>query len=325
MSTPRVVVGVPLFRHADYLPQALETLLGQTLREVAFVLCDDRSPDDSVAVAARYAQSDPRIHLEINERRLGLVANWWRTFELARRLHPDAEYFVWGSDHDAWHPRFLTEVVAALDARPGAVLAFPRNVRVDADGSVLRKPWTDRGTDGLQEPVARVRAACDRMVPGDMVYGVVRAETMARTRFRPVLVPDRLLLSELAMLGEFVEVPQVLWHRRFKHPVTAARQRASLFGSRAPWWTRLPWWVPHAACLTASALKGPAFPGLSRGRRLLLGAVVVRKEAAMHLRGQVSFTANWLTHELDRPRNRIVGAVLRAAQLLLRRRPVKEP
>lgn len=319
MSGPRVVIGVPLFGHAQYLPEALETLLAQTFDDLALVLCDDGSNDDTLAVATRYAERDGRIHLEANERRLGLAGNWRRAFERARTLHPGAEYFAWGSDHDAWHPRFLAELVSALDARPEAVVAFPHNVRVDAGGTILRGPWNGRGTEGLCNPATRVRAACDRMVPGDMIYGLMRMRSLAHTRFRSVLVPDRLLLSELAMQGEFVEVPRILWHRRFKHPVTAARQRASLFAGPAPSWTLLPWWMPHAAALLGGALAGPPLPGVPRSRRVHLSAIVVRREALMHLRGRVNFSVNRIAQQLDAPRNPAVGMALRSAQELRHR------
>jgi hypothetical protein len=61
-----------------------------------------------------------------------------------------------------------------------------------------------------------------------------------------VLVPDRLLLSELALLGEFVQVPQVLWERRFVGLADLERQRRAFWPDGAPPYSRLPWWVVHA-------------------------------------------------------------------------------
>jgi hypothetical protein len=62
-----------------------------------------------------------------------------------------------------------------------------------------------------------------------------------------VLVPDRLLLSELALLGEFVQVPRVLWERRFVGLADLARQKRAFWPDGAPASTWAPWWVTHAA------------------------------------------------------------------------------
>jgi hypothetical protein len=52
--------------------------------------------------------------------------------------------------------------------------------------------------------------------------------------FRPVLLPDRQLLSALSLLGEFRQVPDVLWYREASGPFSHARQRQMFFPGRAP-------------------------------------------------------------------------------------------
>jgi hypothetical protein len=321
VSDIRVVVGVPAYEHAEYLPEALETLLGQRSDGVEIVLRDDCSSDDTIAIARRYASGDRRLHVYTGERRLGLAGNWWATFERARALHPQAEYFAWGSDHDVWHPSFVERLVAALDARPSAVLAYPRNVRIDAGGVVLREPWSDRDTASITDVRTRVDAAYRLMVPGDMVYGVMRAEALERARFDPVLVPDRLLLAKLAMQGEFVQVPQVLWRRRFVHPVTPERQRRALYPNGAPWWSLLPWWVPHVFLLARAAISEEPYPGLSRRQHLSLGMAITRIAVGMHARGQVNLAFNRLSAELAAPRNRVTAVALPVAQRIWRALP----
>ena len=68
--------------------------------------------------------------------------------------------------------------------------------------------------------------------------------------FRGVLLPDRLLLVKLALLGQIRQVDRVLWYRRYLARSTLGRQRGALFGARgAPWWTYLPWWFVHAVAI----------------------------------------------------------------------------
>ena len=69
------------------------------------------------------------------------------------------------------------------------------------------------------------------MSAGNMIYGLARArDVKACGVFRPVLVPDRLLIMELALRGEFQQVPEVLWFRRtYGRIFSLGRQRQSFF------------------------------------------------------------------------------------------------
>ena len=267
--SPRVVIGTPLYGRAEYLPGALDSLLGQSFVDFAVVALDDASPDRTSEVLAKYGRRDPRLWWHRHSRRVGMAANWRMAYELAVRRHPEAEYFAWASDHDLWDPCWLEALVAELDRHPEAVLAYPRGAVVDGEGRTVRDPWSFE-TRGRAEPAARLRAAAWGMRAGDMVYGLFRVPPLRRAGiFRPVLWPDRLLLVELTAEGSFHQVPELLWWRRFAPEVrvrsAARRQRRSLYAGRTPLVARLPWWLGHVLALVRKALAGPA-----EGRRARL-------------------------------------------------------
>jgi glycosyltransferase involved in cell wall biosynthesis len=242
---PRVVIAAPLYGQAGPLREALASLLSQTFEDFRLVLVDDRSQDETVDVVR--ALADPRVELHVNERRLGMLGNTNRAWAMSRAAYPDATYWALGSDHDVWAPTWLERLVEALDARPQAVLAYPRTRRVDAAGRTVAESWSF-STEGIADPRARLRHALSRMVSGDMIYGLFRAQALDRHGFyRPVLAPDRLLLSELALDGEFVQVPEVLWSRRYVNRGLLSRQRAAFWPDRRPpLAAHLPWWTVHA-------------------------------------------------------------------------------
>lgn len=262
--SPRVVMGVPTCDHAGHVREALSSLLAQTYRDVAFVVVDDASSDGTATVAAETIAGDPRAALHVNPVRLGLVDNWRRAYTLAREAHPQLEYYAWASDHDLWQPRWLEELVSALDSRPTAVLAYPRDERIDDAGVVFRRPQRDFSTEGVRSPVRRVARAIPGMRAGSMVYGLFRSQALERAGvFRRVLHPDRLLLLELALQGEFVQVPDVLWQRRYAGTGgTRRRQRRTLFAERPPALTYLPSWLVHTAI--AATHTGPQPPRSAR-------------------------------------------------------------
>jgi glycosyltransferase involved in cell wall biosynthesis len=288
-AEPAVVVGIPLYGREQWLPEAFDSLLAQTYRDAAFVLVDDCSPDGSFAVATELARGDDRVVAVRNDERLGLVGAWRRAFDLARERHPRARYFAWGSDHDHWEPEWLAALVEVLDANPDAVLAYPFNVRLDEKGDVvLVSRWFDTG--GEPSPRRRLTRAASRMAPGNMVYGLFRVSALERAGpFPYVIGPDRLLLAHLAVLGEFRQVPEVLWHRRFAGRVTASRQRRAFFpGRRPPWHAYLPWWLVHGAILAwRYGVHGDARPALSRPAALAAAASYVGRSALGRLRRNV--------------------------------------
>ena len=140
--SPRVVFGGILFNHAAEFREALESVLGQTYQDFAVILVDDRSTDETPAIAAEYAALDARVTYVANPERLGMIGNSVRAFELARQQYPHAEYFAWISDHDLWHPRWLQQMVDTLDRHRDVVLAYPKNRRI---GRSVRFSRASRG------------------------------------------------------------------------------------------------------------------------------------------------------------------------------------
>lgn len=268
-SSPRVVIGVPLYNRAEYLPSALGSLLSQTYRDFALVLIDDCSTDATAEIVQNYLESDIPVTFRVNPQRLGMIENWCGVFRLGRQLYPEAEYFAWGSDHDLWDPHWLAELVSELDRYPDVVLAYPYVVRITAEGEVFRGPFRFQ-TLGDPSALSRLARTCFRMSAGNMVYGVFRAGVLERaSMLRPVLLPDRLLLAESSLYGQFRQVPEVLWQRRFGGLFSFDRQRASFFPNGVPAYARLPWWLLHICSLVrALAVEGSGRPIISRGRGL---------------------------------------------------------
>lgn len=265
--SPTVAIGAPLYNHADQLREALESILTQRYTDFGLVLIDDCSTDDTPLIAQEYAKIDRRIAYYRNDERIGLSRNWRRAFDLARELYPGAKYFAWASDHDMWHPRWLASLVAEMERYPDVVLAYPLNVRVSYSGQTVKPiPWTFE-TFGMNTVRERFRLTCLGMFPGKMIYGLFRLKALASVGiFHSVLLPDRLLLTELSLHGQFKQVPEILWFRRWRPgEFSHLRQRAALFPGGRPLYAYVPWWATHAAILTWNlSIRGAARPRVSR-------------------------------------------------------------
>jgi Glycosyl transferase family 2 len=313
---PRVVIGVPVFNGEPHVAEAIESLLGQTFRDFALMLFDDGSTDCTGDIARRYLAVDDRMRYERNPERLGMVANWRRAFSRAREVYGDFDYFAWGSDHDVWHPRFLESLVNRLDRHPESVVAYPLSLGFADDDMVVREPF-EFETSGIVSPRRRMALAQRGMVAGYMVYGLFRAPHLARCGiYRSVLLPDRLLFSELCLYGDFQQVPEILWYRRFRPGVAASleRQRTSFFPNGAPRHAYLPWPVQHAGALAlALVVAGTGRPELSRADGAAMTAAYLRHSATFELRRRLirRLSPHWKPRRKRLARSRSARALYR--------------
>jgi hypothetical protein len=252
-AAPSTVFGLAAYNGEAHLAQALESLLLQSRGDLAVVVVDDASTDRTGEIAQRYAELDARVSYDRNERQLGLVRNWRRAFELAGERYPRAPYFAWASDHDVWGVRWLERLAAELDEHPEAVLAYPLAVRIDDRGSEY--PTRERifDTAGVGDPRERLRRVAGELRgAGELVYGLMRRSAAERCGPFPLAVlADRLFLARLGLEGEFRQVRERLWYRRFRAGVrmTNARQRRAAFPEGAPPAAYAPWWVTHPLLL----------------------------------------------------------------------------
>jgi glycosyltransferase involved in cell wall biosynthesis len=265
-AAPRVVLGMAAYNRPDALPRALESLLSQTYGDFALHIVDDAPSAPVQEIVQRYRAQDRRLTYEANAMRLGMVGNWRKAFARTRNLYPASEYFAWVSDHDIWHPRWLKVMVGALDAFRSVVVAFPQMQRIYPDGR--RADTRLSGTVGITDRVERLRRAIDALSAGNAVYGVFRVGALERAGvFRPVLAPDRQLLVELALFGEFHHAPEMLWYREVAASFDARRQRQMLFPGMPPRHTYLPVALQHFGVLLWDlAVRGAGSPTIGRVR-----------------------------------------------------------
>jgi len=145
MDAPLVSVIVPNYNYARYLEERLESILTQRFQDFELILLDDCSTDESRSLLERYASHPKVSHYLPNEQNSGSpFAQWERGLELARGR------YVWiAESDDSCTPELLERLVAALEARPDAVLAYCGSLQVDEQGERLPRDY-DRWQEDQQ-------------------------------------------------------------------------------------------------------------------------------------------------------------------------------
>ena len=110
-------------------------------------------------------------------------------------------------------------------------------------------------------------------------------------------MPDRLLFAELSLYGRFVQIPRVLWFRRwYGREFSLERQRASFFpGRRRPFYTYCPWWISHAASLFWTfTVRGEGRPEVSPAAGVALALQYVVLAGLVHAWQILRSLRGWL-------------------------------
>ena len=124
-----ITVLVAVYNAEDYLEQCLDSLLGQSLRNIQVVCIDDASTDRSPDILRRYAQADGRVCMLRMEENSGQAVARNRGLEMAT-----GELTTMVDADDYLAPDALEQLWRAYRANPSADAAVLRLVRVYPDG-----------------------------------------------------------------------------------------------------------------------------------------------------------------------------------------------
>src|SRR5262245_33242968 len=79
---PLVSVVTPVFNGALYLRECIESVLAQTYANWEYIIVNNCSTDDTVAIVEEYAKRDNRISVHNNPLFLDVIANYNRALQL---------------------------------------------------------------------------------------------------------------------------------------------------------------------------------------------------------------------------------------------------
>jgi len=221
---PLVSIGLPVYNGERFLVEAIDSTLAQTFADFELIISDNASTDTTEEICRDRARLDARIQYRRNPSNQGAARNHNRVLDLAR-----GEFFKWVSHDDVCAPTFLERCVETFrSAPPAVVLVYPRSRVIDEHGAVLWDHW-----DGLDLRESTPHERLKRLVRnppnmGTSLFGLIRTSALRRTRGNlPILSPDYVILAELALLGEFREVQEFLFLKRY-HPGVSRRAHPTL-------------------------------------------------------------------------------------------------
>ncbi len=206
---PILSIGLFVYNGAKFLPETLDSILGQTFRDFELIISDNASTDATQQICEQHAARDSRIRYHRNHANMGAGWNIRRVFSLAT-----GKYFKWAACDDLYEPTFLGRCVNALEQDSTFVLAHSRTRVIDERGKFVEDyNWPMQMESS--NPVTRFR---DMLLNDHMCYqifGVMRREALLQIPPQGSYVnSDGVLLAQLSFLGRFYEDPERLFISR---------------------------------------------------------------------------------------------------------------
>jgi len=224
-----ISIGLPVFNGANYLPEAVRSILEQTHSNFELIIPDNASTDETPEICHAYAAADQRIRYHRHETNRGASWNYRRVFELS-----SGRYFKWAVHDDVLGPEFLSRCLEALEGDPSATLCYTPTRFIDERGELSGTYRTTLDDVSSPKPQKRFR---DLILTDHLcleVFGLIRSRVLRMTPLiEDYVASDRVLLAELGLRGRLLEIPEALFFCR-DHPERSVR--ALPFHKRIAWY-----------------------------------------------------------------------------------------
>lgn len=161
-----VSIILPNYNYEHFLPQRIESILGQSYTDFELIILDDCSPDNSLEIIARYKIKDSRIKVFTNTNNSGSpFVQWDKGIKLAK-----GEY-IWIAEADDYcEPTLLEKLITKLKATHSDV-CFAETQIVDAEGA-FKGLWADLKIGEDKRPVFKTdfEMIGHRFIENHLVY-----------------------------------------------------------------------------------------------------------------------------------------------------------
>lgn len=131
-ENPKVTVIVPIYKVEQYIQKCVDSILGQTYRNLEVILVDDGSPDNCPAICDEYQKKDSRVRV-IHKPNGGLSDARNAGLDVAT-----GEYVTF-IDSDDWYAEDAIEILVGVMLQNAVSIACMRNASVSSDYTQVEK------------------------------------------------------------------------------------------------------------------------------------------------------------------------------------------
>jgi len=242
---PVVVVGVPVWRGANFVGETLRSVLAQEGAVLRVVISVDGA-DETSAAACEPFLGDARVKLMVQPSRLGWVRNSAAVLGIAAA--EAADYACVQPHDDIMEKTYLSSLLAVAEATPQAAVVYS-DIRAFGDTDILiHQPSV------IGPPLARLATLLIDHFNAVAFRGLTRISALRAVE--PIsgnpfddFAADTVWMARLATVGDLVCVPRSLYRKRYHAGNTHSEWNSWPRERQIAAWTR------HCLDMLAEALK----------------------------------------------------------------------
>lgn len=201
-----VSVLIPLYNHAAYIVECLDSVLEQDPQNVELLLIDDGSSDDGFAVAQSWKDVNGSRFARIDFARQ-VNAGITQTFDRLMRKSTGSVILIVASD-DVLLPGSVSQRLNLLN-QPGVLAVFGDAIPIDGRGRTI-------GTSAIGElgqPSSRAALSDPRTLPWELIFRWNVYGSVLMCRREAVLKPDGSSVLNLEIFSEDMQLYYLLGSR----------------------------------------------------------------------------------------------------------------
>jgi glycosyltransferase involved in cell wall biosynthesis len=216
-STPAVSVVMPAFNAAEFLDEAIRSILDQTFRDFELIIINDGSNDDTASILQHYERADERLRVYHQENK-GVISALNRACRLAR-----GQYIARMDADDVSLPHRLERQVDYIEHHPEIGILGTWISKIGQDGSVVGSWCPSPNPNALKWKHFFGACVCHPAVL--MRRSVLEKINYYRAGSAPI--EDEDLWLRASAVTEFGNVPEILFKYRVWNGSTYHRFRKS--------------------------------------------------------------------------------------------------
>lgn len=207
-----ISVGMPIYNGAEFLEQAITSILYQSYKNIELIIADDSSTDDSAQIYEKFAKKDKRIRIFKHKKNIGSIPNFNFVLKQAK-----GEYFMWAAQDDFRKKDTLEKLLQLHEEFPDAALAVSKFQNVHGKKKYSVYPDIDyRNADSKAKTLISFLKT-DNL---SFFYGLHKTKTLKKTGgyfvdSRPIFKSsDFLTIYNVLLQGKLIYTPEVLFYKR---------------------------------------------------------------------------------------------------------------
>lgn len=205
-DSPLVSIGMPVYNEGRFIKESLDALVNQDYTNIELIISDNASDDDTGKICRQYTEQYDWIQYHRFNANTGSASNFNFVLEKA-----SGKYFMWAAGHDLWSKNFISESVKLLESHQEAAVVVATTNWINEDGMPYAREsgWTD--TRGMDIIARYFTVLWGNMHP---ILGLIRRGYVIDSPPINVVGSDLILLSKLALKGDFLHATDANWSRR---------------------------------------------------------------------------------------------------------------